>query len=178
MTNVGDHRPGARDPDERNAVMSTTETRAPEDVRSHARRDEGRPGSGEQRSSDLGGLTLETERGITTLSDDVVAKIAGHACRAVEDVDSLGTQFRRLMGRVRPGKENLNQGVNVEVGRKEAAIDVVIVVRYGYPIPDLSQQVRDRVIGEVEDTTGLDVVEVNIEIDDIEFEEREERRVS
>jgi uncharacterized alkaline shock family protein YloU len=158
--------------------MTTTEARAPEDMRSDAHRDQGPPQSGSRGGREIEGLTLETERGITTIADDVVAKVAGHACRAADGVDSLGTQFRRLMGRVRPGKENLNQGVNVEVGRKEAAIDVVLVVRYGYPIPDLSQQVRDRVIGEVEDSTGLEVVEVNIEIDDIVFEDQQERRVS
>lgn len=135
-------------------------------------------GPSRQANHDIGGLTLETERGITTISDDVVGKIAGYACREVEGVASLGTQFRRLMGRVRPGKENLNQGVNVEVGRKEAAVDLVIVVRFGHPIPDLAQRVREETIRAIEASTGLDVVEVNIEIDDIEFEEEQESRVA
>ena len=117
------------------------------------------------------GLTLETERGITTIADDVVAKLAGHACREVEGVASMGKSFRRLLGRVRPGEEALSQGVNVEVGKKEAAVDVVIVVRYGYAIPSLAQEVRDNVIARIEAGTGMTVKEVNIEVNDLEFEE-------
>ena len=121
-------------------------------------------------SSDTG-LTLDTDRGITSIADGVVAKLAGHACREVEGVASLGTTFRRLLGRVRPGEDPLTQGVNVEVGKKEAAIDVVILVRSGYSIPTLAQEVRENVIARVEAGTGLIVKEVNIEVDDLEFEE-------
>ena len=117
------------------------------------------------------GLMLETERGITTIADDVVAKLAGHACREVEGVASMGTTFRRLLGRVQPGEESLTQGVNVEVGKKEAAIDVVILVQYGYAIPTLAQEVRENVIARVESGTGLIVKEVNIEVDDLQFDE-------
>lgn len=118
-----------------------------------------------------GGLTLQTEKGITTISDTVVAKLAGHACRDVDGVASMGKTFRRLLGRVRPGETSLTQGVNVEVGRKEAAVDVVIVVRYGFSIPTLAQQVRENVIATVEAATGLIVKEVNIEVDDLAFDE-------
>ncbi len=117
------------------------------------------------------GLTLETERGITTIADDVVAKLAGHACREVEGVAGMGAAFRRLLGRVKLGEESLAQGVNVEVGKREAAIDVVILVRYGFSIPALAQEVRENVIARVESGTGLIVKEVNIEVDDLEFEE-------
>ena len=117
------------------------------------------------------GLTLETEKGITTVADAVVAKLAGHACREVDGVASMGSTFRRLLGRVRPRDESLTQGVNVEVGKKEAAIDVVIVVEYGTSIPSLAQQVRENVIATIESATGLIVKEVNIEVDDIRFEE-------
>ncbi len=124
------------------------------------------------------GLTLQTDKGITTISDAVVAKLAGHACREVEGVASLGKTFRRLLGRVRPGEESLTQGVNVEVGRKEAAVDVVLVVRYGFSIPTLAQEVRENVIATVEAATGLIVKEVNIEVDDLEFDsERSTSRV-
>ncbi len=117
------------------------------------------------------GLTLETERGITTISDDVVAKLAGHACREIDGVAGMGATFRRLLGRVKPGEESLTQGVNVEVGKREAAVDVVILVRYGFSIPALAQEVRENVIARVESGTGLIVKEVNIEVDDLEFEE-------
>lgn len=125
------------------------------------------------------GLTLQTDHGITTVSDSVVAKLAGHACREVEGVAGMGAAFRRLLGRVTPGQEALAQGVNVEVGKKEAAIDIVILVQYGYPIPSLAQAVRESIITAVESQTGLIVKEVNIEVDDMQFEDdrRAENRV-
>lgn len=117
------------------------------------------------------GLTLSTDRGITTVADGVVAKLAGHAVREVAGVAGMGKSFRRLLGRVRPGEEALTQGVHVEVGTKECAIDVVIMVRYGFSIPTLAQEVRENVIARVEADTGLIVKEVNIEIDDLQFED-------
>jgi uncharacterized alkaline shock family protein YloU len=114
----------------------------------------------------LEGLVLETEKGITTVADIVVAKMAGIAAREVEGVHELGTTFRRLMGRVRPG-ESLSQGVNVEVGKRETAIDLVIVVDYGYSIPTVAQDLRDNVITKIEAGTGLLVKEVNIEVSDL-----------
>ena len=114
----------------------------------------------------LEGFVLETERGITTVADVVVAKMAGMAAREVTGVHELGTTFRRLVGRVRPG-ESLTQGVNVEVGKRETAIDLVVVVDYGYSIPSVAQDLRENVISKIEAGTGLAVKEVNIEVADL-----------
>ena len=115
------------------------------------------------------GLTLQSDRGITTVSDGVVAQLAGHACREVNGVAGMGNSFRRLIGRVR-GQDPLAQGVHVEVGKKEAAVDLVILVSYGWSIPELANDVRDNVIARIESATGLTVKEVNIEVDDLVFE--------
>jgi len=112
------------------------------------------------------GLVLETDKGITTVADVVVAKMAGMAAREVAGVHELGTTFRRLVSRVRSG-ESLTQGVNVEVGKRETAIDLVIVVDYGYSIPAVAQDLREKVITEIEAGTGLAVKEVNIEVADL-----------
>ena len=72
------------------------------------------------------------------VADAVVAKMAGIAAREVEGVHELGKSFRRLVGRARSG-DSLTQGVNVEVGKKEAAIDLVIVMEYGYSIPTITK---------------------------------------
>lgn len=112
------------------------------------------------------GLVLETEKGITTVADIVVAKMAGIAAREVAGIHELGTTFRRLVGRVRPG-ESLTQGVNVEVGKRETAIDLVVVVDYGYSIPAVAQDLRENVIAKIEAGTGLVVKEVNIEVADL-----------
>jgi uncharacterized alkaline shock family protein YloU len=124
-------------------------------------------------SDAIEGLTLQSERGVTTISNDVVAKLAGRACREVEGVAAMGASFRRLLGRVRPGSESPTQGVNVEVGKKEAAIDLVIIALYGHAIPAMAQEVRENVIAKVEAGTGLVVKEVNIEVDDLQFRDEQ-----
>jgi uncharacterized alkaline shock family protein YloU len=59
------------------------------------------------------------------------------------------------------------QGVGVEVGETEAAIDLDIVVEYGVSIAELGRSIQRNVKQSVERMTGLHVVEVNIAVDDV-----------
>ncbi|MYS06833.1 Asp23/Gls24 family envelope stress response protein, partial [Streptomyces sp. SID6041] len=65
----------------------------------------------------------------------------------------------------------VGRGVKVEVGERQAAIDLELVVEYGVPITDVAQDVRENVIVAVERITGLEVVEVNISINDVHLPE-------
>lgn len=115
---------------------------------------------------------LATSHGRTSIADSVVRKIAGIATREVSGVHALGTGGARAFGAIReriPGSSgpNIGQGVSVEVGERQAAVDLDIVVEYGVAIVDLSQAIRRNVISAVERMTGLEVTEVNIAVDDI-----------
>ena len=55
----------------------------------------------------------------------------------------------------------------VEVGERQAAVDIQLVADYGVSIADLSAGIRRNVISAVERMTALDVTEVNIEVQDI-----------
>jgi len=114
---------------------------------------------------------LTSEHGRTTISDVVVAKIVAMATREVDGVYAMGTGSARMIGAVRqrvPGARASDaQGVAVEVGERQAAADLDLVVEYGISIPDLAAAVRGNVIGAVERICGLEVTEVNIGIDDI-----------
>lgn len=130
----------------------------------------GRTGTGELATRDqTGGLV--TEHGRTTVSDLVVQKIAGLAAREVSGVHDLGGGMTRAFGALReriPGASaSSGQGVTVEVGEKQAAADLEMVVEYGAAIPDLSRAVRRNVITAIERMTGLEVVEVNISVNDV-----------
>ncbi|WP_050997263.1 MULTISPECIES: Asp23/Gls24 family envelope stress response protein [Frankia] len=114
---------------------------------------------------------LTTERGRTSIADAVVRKIAGVAAREVAGVHKLGTGGARAVGSVRariPGASaSVAQGVAVEVGQRQAAIDLDVVCDYGVSIVDLSQSIRRNVVSSVEGMTGLEVTEVNVAIDDV-----------
>ena len=117
---------------------------------------------------------LTSEKGKTLISDQVVSKIAGMATREVSGVYNLGGGSARAVGALReriPGsRTNFSQGVTVEVGERQAAIDVDLVAEFGVAIADLAAGVRRNVISSVEQMTGLEVTEVNITVHDVHLE--------
>src|SRR3954452_9017942 len=129
-------------------------------------------GAGARVSSTGSGAPLQTERGNTTISDAVVTKVASIAAREVRGVHDLGGGMSRAIGsvtqRVGIGDER-SQGVSVEVGEREAAVDVTLIVEFGESIPQVSQAVRDNVIKRIEGITGLSVAEVNVAVNDLYF---------
>ncbi len=114
---------------------------------------------------------LQTSEGRTTIADGVVQKIAGLAAREVSGVYALGGGAARTLGALReriPGSSQATgQGVSVEVGERQAAIDLDLVTEYGVSIAELARAVRRNVISSVEGMTGLEVTEVNISVNDI-----------
>jgi len=123
----------------------------------------------QRHSRESGGL--QTEKGATTIADAVVTKVAGIATREVGGVYQLGGGVARAMGAVTqrlPGSgDNTSQGVSVEVGEKEAAVDLKVVLEYGESIPNVSQAIRENVIRRIEGITGLSVTEVNVTVNDL-----------
>ena len=118
---------------------------------------------------------LITERGRTRIADTVVAKIAGIATREISGVHSLGGGAARAVAAIReriPGAtSNQSQGVDVEVGETQAAVDIDIVADYGVRLADLAAAIRQNVIRAIETMTGLDVTEVNVSINDVYVDE-------
>ena len=122
-------------------------------------------------------LADDTAQGKTTIAASVVQKIAGIAAREISGVYAMGGGVSRAFGAIREripgggtGVTNIS-GVQVEVGEKQAAIDLDLVVEYGASIVDLARAVRRNVITAVEAMTGLEVIEVNIAVNDIHLPE-------
>lgn len=147
---------------------------------------ERRSSSGSQQLATKGGEggKLESDRGTTTIADAVVGKVAGIAAREVPGVYDMGAAPARAIGRMTKqvgiGDER-SQGISVEVGERQAAADLTIVIEYGESIPRVSEEVRQNVVRRIEGLTGLDVTEVNISVNDLHFpgddEEPEPARV-
>ncbi|MFN0091313.1 MAG: Asp23/Gls24 family envelope stress response protein [Acidimicrobiales bacterium] len=141
----------------------------------------GRPGG--QRASQL-----VTDHGRTTIADSVVAKIAGVAAREVPGVHKMGSGAGRALGSIRDvfsssSQSNVSQGVSVEVGERQAALDIDVVTEYGMSIIDVADGIRRNVTQAVEAMTGLEVTEININVDDVHIpgeseEDNQPKRVS
>jgi len=130
------------------------------------------PGARESGRTSRGDSSRE-EGGRTQIADGVVAKIAGMAAREIGGVHAMGGGTARAVGAVRDvvtrGGDNgsVARGVSVEVGERQAAVDIDLVVEYGAAIQDLAAAVRRNVTSAVERMTGLEVTEINIRVDDI-----------
>lgn len=108
--------------------------------------------------------------GTTIIADTVVATIAGIAVRETDGIYAVGGSTSRALGSVRDKvskSPDPGRGVKVEVGEKQAAVDVDVIVEYGEPIADAAKDIRGRVTDAVETMTGLEVVEINIKALDV-----------
>lgn len=120
---------------------------------------------------------LRTENGQTVIEDQVVSKIAGLAAREVTGVHALGGGAARMVGSIREsfgGNENVKQGVSVEVGETQAAVDLSIVAEYGVAIHELAEAIRRNIIQAIERMTGLEVTEVNVTVTDVHLEDSDD----
>ncbi|TDD02800.1 Asp23/Gls24 family envelope stress response protein [Saccharopolyspora terrae] len=123
-------------------------------------------------------LTERSSQGKTTIAASVVQKIAGIAAREISGVHAMGGGVSRAFGAIReriPGGSGTSStsGVQVEVGEKQAAVDLDIIVEYGASISEIARAVRRNVISGVERMTGLEVIEVNIAVNDIHLPSEE-----
>ena len=123
------------------------------------------------------GVQLATEHGKTVIADTAVAKIAAAAAREIEGVHDLipigaGATIAGFAGRLARSDQRAT-GVNVEVGQREAAVDLNMTVDYGVSIPQVAEAVRQNVMDRVRGMTGLIVKEVNINAADVFFPEEE-----
>lgn len=116
-------------------------------------------------------LEPEAVAGKTVISETAVAKVAAIAARTVPGVYALGSGTGRAIGAVRGavGGSSGTQGVHVEVGEREVAVDVTVVALYGTPLMGIANAVRAAVYSAVEELVGLHVVEVNVDINDVQI---------
>ena len=117
--------------------------------------------------------------GTVKIAGEVVSVIAGLAAMEVQGVAGMSSGITGDIAELL-GRRNLAKGVKVEVGEREAAIDIYIIVDYGVRIPEVAWKVQQNVKQAIESMTGREVVEVNIHIQGVNFlaqEKKEEPRV-
>ena len=125
-------------------------------------------------------MDKEVIAGETIIDDAVVASIVGLAAAEIEGVAHLGkSAVRRAVTDALSGTGGkARQGVSVEVGHKEAIIDLQLDVIYGYNIPTILTEVRKNVATRLKEITGLIAKEINVRVVSIEFPEKSKEKVS
>jgi len=116
-----------------------------------------------------------TGLGSIRIADEVVKVIAGLATIEIKGVAGMSGGLAGGIAEML-GRKNLAKGIKVEVGEKEAAVDLFVIMEYGIRIPDVAAQIQESVKNAVERMTGLIVVEVNVNVQGVAFasESREE----
>jgi len=114
----------------------------------------------------------DTTLGSVRVADEVVSIIAGLAATEVSGIAGMSGGIVGGIAEIL-GRKNFSKGVKVEVGEREAAVDLYIIVKYGVRIPDVALQAQENVKQAIETMTGLSVVEVNVHVQGVGFPEEE-----
>lgn len=115
-------------------------------------------------------ITKKKELGEVRIASDVVAAIAALAATEIDGVYSMaGNITNELIGKL--GMKNLSKGVKILMEGGIVRVDMMVVVNCGYSIPEVSEQVQERVGQQIENMTGLSVSEVNVRIAGVKLEE-------
>ena len=106
--------------------------------------------------------------GSVRIADEVIASIAGIAAMDTVGVVSMSSGLIGGMAEM-IGKKNPAKGVKVQVGAREVAVDVYVIIEYGLRIPDVALQVQEKIKEAIETATGMAVVEVNVHVQGVGF---------
>lgn len=108
--------------------------------------------------------------GKVQIADEVVTIIAGLAATEVAGVASMsGNITNELVGKL--GIKNLSKGVKVDVLEGVVCVDLKLNLEYGYSIPETCRKVQEKVKSAIENMTGLQVSDVNINIASVALEQ-------
>ena len=114
-------------------------------------------------------ITRMEELGNVCISEEVLAAIAGAAAVEVDGVSGLGNGIGSDLS-VAMSRKQLSRGVRLAVEDDRACVDISIMVKYGYVIPEVAKEVQEAVTGALENTSGFQVVSVNVSVAGIDFQ--------
>ncbi|HAF32396.1 MAG: Asp23/Gls24 family envelope stress response protein [Anaerovibrio sp.] len=119
-------------------------------------------------------IKIDDGLGSVRIGDEVVSMMAGIAALEIPGIAGMSGG---LVGGIAEllGRKNLSKGVKVEVGEKEARVDLYIIIKYGERIPDVAIAVQENVKKQIESMTGLSVIEVNVHVQGVDFGEEENK---
>ena len=113
-------------------------------------------------------ISRQEELGSVNISEEVLAVIAGAAAMEVDGVSALGTTLSNDVAAL-VNRKSVAKGVHLEVEGEAVMVDVTILVKYGYVVPEVAKNVQDAIQNAVMNTSGLDVASVNVTVSGVTF---------
>ena len=114
-------------------------------------------------------ISRQEELGSVNISEEVLAVIAGVAAMEVDGVSALGTTLTNDVAAL-VTRKSVAKGVHLEVEGEAVMVDVTILVKYGYVVPEVAKNVQDAIQNAVMNTSGLDVAGVNVTVSGVTFQ--------
>ena len=114
-------------------------------------------------------ISRQEELGSVNISEEVLAVIAGAAAMEVDGVSALGTTLTNDVAAL-VTRKSVAKGVHLEVEGEAVMVDVTILVKYGYVVPEVAKNVHDAIQNAVMNTSGLDVSGVNVTVSGVTFQ--------
>lgn len=114
-------------------------------------------------------ISRQEELGNVNISEEVLAVIAGAAAMEVDGVSALGTTLTNDVAAL-VTRKSVAKGVHLEVEGEAVMVDVTILVKYGYVVPEVAKNVQDAIQNAVMNTSGLDVAGVNVTVSGVTFQ--------
>lgn len=108
------------------------------------------------------------------ISEDVIGIIAGLAASEVEGIAGMTLGFVDGINQILGSNKKYSKGVKIELDGKKVTVDLYVNVTYGVKIPDVAWAAQNAVKTAVETMTGLEVSSVNINVQGITFDKKEE----
>lgn len=126
----------------------------------------------EQSTRDLGddASDLFADSDSMMITDEAIAVMAGVATSEVRGVAGMSGGFAGGIAEVF-GRRNLSKGVKVVTKNDTTTVDLYVIVKYGYRIPDLAYEIQETVKSTIENLSGIEVDSVNIHIQGIDYSE-------
>lgn len=110
------------------------------------------------------------------ISEDVISIIAGLAASEVEGIAGMTLGFVDGINQILGGNKKYSKGVKIELEGRKVTIDLYVNVKYGIRIPDVAWAAQNAVKTAVENMTGLEVTAVNINVQGITFDKKEDTK--
>lgn len=111
------------------------------------------------------------------ISEDVIGIIAGLAASEVEGIAGMTLGFVDGINQILGGNKKYSKGVRIELEGRKVTIDLYVNVKYGVRIPDIAFAAQNAVKSSVENMTGLEVAAVNVNVQGITFDKKEDNKV-
>ena len=113
-------------------------------------------------------ISREEELGNINISEEVLSAIAAAAALEVEGVAGLGSGFSGEASSA-VSRKSLNRSVRLDMENDEVSVGIAVMVKYGYVVPDVAREVQEAVKTAMENTSGLNVVCVNVTVAGVTF---------